>query len=248
MIHPKFADMYDAAKMPLPRNFAARHPFDHGNFNGRDEQLFAWPRTPEETRGELAAYYAVISHMDAQIGRILKALRDGGQLENTIIVFSSDHGLAVGSHGLRGKQSMYEHTIGVPLIMRGPGISKGARLATQCYLRDVFPTLCDLAGIDGPGDRIDGRSLQPALSGEKEQIHPFVVGYFRTFQRMIRYDGWKYIEYPAVDRIQLLHLSEDPDELHDLSDAPQQARTRIGMATTLHRWMKDNGDPLSARQ
>ncbi len=245
MVDPKFGAMYDAAKMPLPKNFAASHPFDHGNFDGRDEKLFAWPRTPEETRGEIAAYYAVISHMDAQIGRVLKALEASGELDNTVIVFSSDHGLGVGSHGLRGKQSMYEHTIGVPLVMAGPGISKGRRLATQCYLRDLFPTLCDLAGIEGPRERIDGRSLQPALLGEKDQIHPFVVGYFRSFQRMIRYSGWKYIEYPAVNRVQLFHLAEDPDELHDLSDDPQQASTRIGMATTLHRWMKDNGDPLA---
>jgi arylsulfatase A-like enzyme len=246
MVDPKFGAMYDAAKMPLPKNFAAWHPFDHGNFDGRDEKLFAWPRTPEETRGEIAAYYAVISHMDAQIGRVLKALEASGELGNTVIVFSSDHGLGVGSHGLRGKQSMYEHTIGVPLVMSGPGISKGKRLATQCYLRDLFPTLCDLAGVKGPGERIDGRSLQPALLGEKEQIHPFVVGYFRTFQRMIRYSGWKYIEYPAVKKVQLFHLAEDPDELHDLSDDPKRASTRIGMATTLHRWMKENGDPLSA--
>ena len=246
MVEPEFEKMYDAAKMPLPKNFAAEHPFDHGNFDGRDEKLFAWPRTPEETRGELAAYYAVISHMDAQIGRVLKVLEASGELANTIVVFSSDHGLGVGSHGLRGKQSMYEHTIGVPLIMAGPGISNGKRLATQCYLRDLFPTLCDLTGVEGPGERIDGRSLQPALLGEKEQIHPFVVGYFRTFQRMIRYSGWKYIEYPAVNRVQLFHLSGDPDELHDLSGDPQRARRRIGMATTLHRWMKDNGDPLSA--
>jgi arylsulfatase A-like enzyme len=245
MVHPDFAAMYDEAKMPLPKNFAAEHPFDHGNFDGRDEKLFAWPRTAEETRGELAAYYAVISHMDAQIGRILKALARSGELENTVIVFSSDHGLGVGSHGLRGKQSMYEHTIGVPLVMRGPGISTGKRLATQCYLRDLFPTLCDLVGIDGPGEAIDGRSLQPAIKGEKSEIHPFVVGYFRRFQRMIRYSGWKYIEYPAADRIQLFHLSEDPDELHDLSNDPNHSKTRVGMASTLHRWMKANRDPLA---
>ena len=248
MIHPKYADMYDAAKMPLPRNFAARHPFDHGNFDGRDEQLFAWPRTPVETRAELAAYYAVISHMDAQIGRVLKMLSNSGKLENTIIVFSSDHGLGVGSHGLRGKQSMYEHTIGVPLVIAGPGIAKGQRLATQCYLRDLFPTLCDLAGVDGPGDRIDGLSLLPALRGEKKQIHPFIVGYFRNFQRMVRDENWKYIEYPAADRQQLFHLSDDPDELHDLSADPTHVRTKAALAITLHRWMKNHGDPLTARK
>lgn len=245
MIHPEYADMYDPDKMPLPKNFAAEHPFDHGNFDGRDEKLFNWPRTPEETRGELAAYYAVISHMDAQIGRILGALDKNGQLENTIVVFSSDHGLAVGSHGLRGKQSMYEHTIGVPLLMRGPGLEMGKRLATQCYLRDLFPTLCDLAGIAGPGMKIDGRSLQPAISGEKTQIHPFVVGYFRTFQRMIRDTEWKYVEYPAVGETQLFHLAEDPHELHDLSDDPDQVKVKVTLARRLHGWLEEHGDPLT---
>jgi arylsulfatase A-like enzyme len=184
--------------------------------------------------------------MDAQIGRVLKALSDSGKGENTLVVFSSDHGLGVGSHGLRGKQSMYEHTIGVPLVMAGPGISKGKRLATQCYLRDLFPTLCDLAGVTGPGEKIDGRSLLPALRGEKKQIYPFVVGYFRNFQRMVRDENWKYIEYPAADRQQLFHLSEDPDELHDLADDPIHVKTKAALAITLHRWMKDHGDPLSA--
>ena len=248
MVDPEFGKLYDAAKMPLPKNFAARHPFDHGNFDGRDEKLFAWPRTPEETRGELAAYYAVISHMDAQIGRVLKALEASGEYENTLIVFSSDHGLGVGSHGLRGKQSMYEHTIGVPLVMSGPGISKGERLATQCYLRDLFPTLCDLSGIKGPEKRIDGRSLQPAIKGEKEQVHPFVVGYFRTFQRMIRDTSWKYIEYPAVGRQQLYHLTDDPDELKDLSNDPRYASKKESLTAALHEWMAATGDPIAAEQ
>ena len=81
------------------------HPFDHGNFSGRDEKLFEWPRTPDMVREELAVYYAVISHMDQQVGRILKALEDAGQRRTPLIIFSSDHGLAVGSHGLRGKQN-----------------------------------------------------------------------------------------------------------------------------------------------
>ena len=245
MVHPKFAEMYDSRKMPLPKNFAEKHPFDHGNYDGRDEQLFAWPRTPEETRGELAAYYAVISHMDAQIGRVLQALETSGELENTIIVFTSDHGLGVGSHGLRGKQSMYEHTIGVPLLMRGPGIPEDKRLPTQCYLRDLFPTLCDLAGLDGPGKKIDGLSLQPALRGDKEQIHPFVVGYFRTFQRMIRDANWKYVEYPQVGRQQLFHISDDPDELNDLSHDAAHNATKATLAASLHHWMQANGDPLA---
>src|SRR3954467_7503043 len=158
--------------MPLPANFRPEHPFDHGNLPGRDEALLPFPRTADDIRQELACYYAVISHMDEQIGRILQALDDSGRRENTIVIFTSDHGLAIGSHGLVGKQNMYEHTINVPLVITGPGIRAGQRVDTQCYLRDLFPTMCELAGIAAP--ETDGRSLVPAIHGEKTESHPFI--------------------------------------------------------------------------
>lgn len=242
MLPPKWETAYKPEDMPLPKNFLAQHPFDHGNFEGRDEKLFLWPRTPEETRREIAAYYAVISHMDEQIGRIIEALRTTGELKNTIVAFSSDHGLGVGSHGLRGKQNMYEHTIGVPLIMRGPGIAAGKQFAAQCSLRDVFPTLCDVAGVSGPANRIDGKSLLPVLNGTARQIHPFVTGYFRNFQRMIRTEEWKYIEYPAANRTQLFHLTEDPNETLDLSSDPNTQETRQRLAGQMRDWFRARGD------
>lgn len=241
-----YEDAYDAKAMPLPKNFMARHPFDHGNFEGRDEKLFLWPRTPAETRGELAAYYAVISHMDAQIGRVLAALEETGKLDNTIVVFTSDHGLGVGSHGLRGKQSMYEHTIGVPLLMRGPGIPKGRQIAAQCVLRDLFPTLAALAGIESPGKRVDGLSLKPVLAGDTEHVHPFITGYFRNFQRMIRTDRWKYVEYPAVDEQQLFDLHADPHELTILIDSPEASEVKDRLKRQLRQWQRENGDPLGS--
>jgi len=124
LIPTGYEGKYRAANLPLPKNFKTEHPFDHGNLRGRDEVLFAFPRSPDELKAELAAYYAVISHMDAQIGRILTALADRGLADNTLLIFTADHGLALGSHGLTGKQNMYEHTINVPLIMRGPGIAR----------------------------------------------------------------------------------------------------------------------------
>jgi arylsulfatase A-like enzyme len=242
----EFQDAYDPEKMPLPANFLAEHPFDHGNFAGRDEKLFRWPRTEKETRGELAAYYSVISHMDAQIGRIVKSLDESGKLDNTVIVFASDHGLGVGSHGLRGKQSMYEHTIGVPLLMRGPGIPSGRRLKAQCVLRDLFPTLCALTGIPEPGNRVDGLSLKPVIDGQVEQVRPFVVGYFRSFQRMIRTPDWKYIEYPEVERQQLFDLQADPNELTNLIDDPDSRKVTDQLKRQLRKWQRANGDPLGS--
>lgn len=245
MLPPNWGTTYKPDEMALPKNFLPEHPFDHGNFDGRDEKLFLWPRTPEETRREIAAYYAVISHMDAQIGRILDALKQTGELENTVIVFSSDHGLGIGSHGLRGKQNMYEHTIGVPLLMRGPGIPKQSQFSAQCCLRDLFPTLCDLVGIKGPGQKIDGISLAPILAGKARQVYPFVTGYFRNSQRMIRTEEWKYIEYPAVNKQQLFQLTADPDETKNLIDDESFKEVRQHLAAQMHQWFLEHGDPRS---
>ena len=235
--------LYDPDKLPVPPNFLPEHPFDHGNFRGRDELLFEWPRTRPMVRDELAVYYAVISHMDAQIGRILAALDDTQQRENTIIIFTSDHGLAIGSHGLRGKQSMYEHTIGVPLMLSGPGVPRNRRTDAPCYLRDLFPTVCDLCGIAAP-DAVEGRSLRPVLAGTVETVHPFAVGYFRSFQRMIRTDEWKLIWYPQLDRYQLFDLRNDPHELRDVSKASGHEEVIAGLRTRLETWLREHGDPL----
>jgi len=242
-----YEGMYDPDKMPLPKNFMEQHPFDHGNFNGRDEVLFEFPRTPQETRNELAAYYAVISHLDAQVGRIVQSLKDTQQFNNTVIVYTSDHGLGVGSHGLRGKQSMYEHTIGVPCVMSGSGIPSDLRSDAQCYLRDLYPTTCDLAGIPIP-DSVQGKSLKPVLAGNRQQIYEAVFGSFRNFQRMIRTEEWKLIRYPKVNRTQLFNVKHDPDELHDLSSAVDKQDLVQELSDRLLKWQKLNNDPLLAQQ
>ena len=242
LIPPGWEGRYEPAKMALPKNFLAEHPFDHGNLKGRDEVLLAMPRQPDEVRAELAAYYAVISALDEQIGRIVSALQTTGQLDHTLIIFTTDQGLAVGSHGLMGKQNMYEHTLGVPLIFRGPGVPQGERREAQCYLRDLFPTACDFAGIPTP-DTVQSRSLLPALRDAQKQVHPFVVGYFTDTQRAIREGPWKLVLYPQVKRTQLFDLAHDPDEMTDLSAQPEHA----GRVTDLHgklvAWLKENADP-----
>lgn len=243
LIPTGYRDRYDPRAMPLPTNFLAQHPFDHGNFDGRDEKLFEWPRTPKETRRELAAYYSVIEHLDAQIGRIVQALAARDQLDNTIVVFASDHGLAVGSHGLRGKQNMYEHTIGVPLIMAGPGIPGDRRSAAQCYLRDIAATVLDLAEIPIPAG-MDSRSLKPVLHGSAEQIHKAVFGYFRQSQRMIRTEQWKLIRYPEIDRWQLFDLTHDPGELADLSPVPAHQDVLHSLQSQLLDWQRSVHDPV----
>jgi arylsulfatase A-like enzyme len=242
----EFQTRYRAGDMQVPPNFLPEHPFDHGNLRGRDELLFAWPRTHEEVRDELACYYAVIAHLDQQVGRILDALDRTGQTENTIVIYSSDQGLGVGSHGLRGKQNMYEHTIDVPLIVRGPDVRAGVRSDAQVYLRDLYPTTCEAAGVTPPSS-IEGRSFWPILEGRAQEGYPFVVGYFRDTQRMIRTDRWKLVEYPQVQRTQFFDLATDPDELHDLSNDPAQEPTIAKLHEQLHTWLREHGDPLEAR-
>jgi arylsulfatase A-like enzyme len=241
---PGYEKKYEPGKLPLPANFSAEHPFDHGNIRGRDDVLLPFPRTADDVRQELACYYAVISHLDEQIGRIFKALDDTGQRDNTLVIFTADHGLAIGSHGLVGKQNMYEHTINVPLLIAGPGIPSGQQRAAQCYLRDLFPTICELAGLVAP--QVDGQSLALILRGEKDEIYPFIVGYFQDSQRMIRESHWKLCWYPKVDRCQLFNLENDPSELHDLIAEPMHAPRIADLRGKLLRWLKDHNDPLAA--
>jgi len=246
LMPPGYDDRYDWQTIPLPKNFVAEHPFDHGNLLGRDERLLTRPHTRDQVRQLTAMYYCVITHMDEQIGRILQALEDTGQGRNTIVIFSSDQGVALGSHGLRGKQNMYEHTIGVPLVLRGPGIPPGRRRAAQVYLRDLFPTVCDLTGTKIP-ESVEGRSFAGVLRGREETIHPTVFCYFRDKQRMVRTDRWKLIHYPQIARWQLFDLENDPHEIHDLVDDAAYADVTAHLKAKLVDWQQQVGDPLLAK-
>jgi len=209
-----YHDKYNAAKPPLPPNFLPQHPFDNGDMTVRDERLAPWPRTPDVTRQHLADYYAAIEFMDAQIGRILSALKESGQYEKTLIVFSSDHGLAIGSHGLFGKQNLYDHSMHAPLIFRGPGIPAGKQSDALCYLLDIFPTLGTLTGVEAP-ETSEGKSLVGAMNGKRVRENVFTA--FMKFQRAVRDERWKLIVYPQINKMQLFDLQNDPAETKDLS-------------------------------
>lgn len=233
---------YDPAKMPLPANFAKDHPFDHGNRGGRDEILLPIPRVESEVREELALYYAMITDLDAQLGRILDTLATTGHTDDTIIIFTSDQGLALGSHGLLGKQNEYEHSIRSPFIICGPGLPKNERSTALIELQDIFPTLCDLTGIPIPAT-VRSKSLAPLLRHQTNRVHDFVTGVFTDTQRMICDERWKYVLYPKANREQLFDLQADPDELHDLGIDPAHASKRDAMKSRLETWRRENGDP-----
>jgi arylsulfatase A-like enzyme len=235
---PGYEDKYKAADLKLPPNFLPKHPFDHGNFEGRDERLLPWPRTKDDVLDELAVYYAVVDHIDKQVGRIIEQLRSDGRLKNTYVIFTSDHGLALGSHGLMGKQNMYEHTIRVPLVIAGPDVPGDKRNQALCYLRDLYPTICDLAGVPIP-ESVEGRSLNPVIKGKQDSVYSEVYGYFRDKQRMVRDNRFKLIHYPHLDRNQLFDLQEDPHEQNDLSDDRRYSKVLRSLQEKLARKTKD---------
>jgi arylsulfatase A-like enzyme len=174
-------------------------------------------------RQHLADYYACIEFLDAQVGRIIDALKTTGQLENTIIVFTSDHGLAIGSHGLFGKQNLYEHSMRSPLIIAGPGIAKNKQTEAMCYLLDIYPTLGALANVPAPPGS-EGRSLLPVILGTSATHRDVIFTAYIDSQRAVRDDRWKLIVYPQINKKQLFDLQNDPDELHDLSADPNHAK------------------------
>ena len=245
LLPPGEAYRYDPATIPLPRNFLPIHPFDHGNLLGRDERLLPWPRTPALIRADLAAYYAVVSHLDAQVGRLLGRLAERGLDRSTFVIYTSDHGLALGSHGLRGKQNMYEHTVGIPLVVRGPGIPPGTRRGAACYLRDLLPTCCELASLPVP-EGLDGRSQAAVLRGQAESVYREVVGYFADSQRMIRDGRWKLIRYPRTGHVQLFDLARDPEERENLAGDPAVAETRARLDASLSAALAALGEPPAA--
>ncbi len=233
---------FKAPDIELPANFRAQHPFDHGNINGRDEMIVPAPRSGEDVKRERAVYYALLQNLDAQVGRILRALEERGALANTVVIFTSDQGLALGSHGLMGKQNEYEHTANVPLILAGPGIPEGRTIPAQCALRDLYPTVCEMVSVPIPAS-VQGLSLLPVLSGAKEAVHDAIYGYYTDTQRMIRTaDGWKLIWYPKAGRTQLFHVREDPQELHDLSEASSAQGRLERLRQELQKWLQDQGD------
>ena len=245
MAPQKYAAMYPPDKIKLPPNFMPEHPFDNGEMKIRDEKLAPWPRTPEIIRQHIAAYYAMITHLDDQIGRVLQALQQSGRAENTIIVFASDNGLAVGQHGLMGKQNLYDHSVRVPLVFTGPGIPKGEKRDAFCYLLDIYPTLCNFTGLPVP-KTVEGKNLLPALRNPKEHIRDSLFLAYRYFQRGVRRDGWKLIKYNVKGRqtTQLFHVQDDPWELKNLADDPAHTERLKSLTRLLKQWMRQLDDPL----
>lgn len=222
----EYLNLYRPDEIKLPPNFQPEHHFDTGMIRIRDEMLAGFPRTEKEVRKHIAEYYAMISHVDARIGDLIDTLESTGQLDNTIIVLGGDNGLAVGQHGLFGKQSCYEHSVHIPMLISGPGVPANQQRDAMCYLADAFPTLCELADIDIP-DTVETQSLLPILEGDNAQSRDSLIFAMVDNQRAIRQGNWKLIE-TAVDGTrctQLFDLQTDPWEMTNLAGRAQHRAT-----------------------
>lgn len=249
---------------PLQENYLPAHPFFHGHPKLRDEERVSgvWKNRDEQSvRNELGREYACVENIDIQIGKVLKKLEDMDELDNTYIIYTSDHGIAIGRHGLMGKQNLYEHTWRVPFIVKGPGIKPGRRVEGNIYLLDILPTLCELAGIEIPAT-VDGTSFKPVLSGKRKRMRDVMYGVYsggtKPGMRCVKKGDWKLVKYDLMDgairETQLFNLAENPHEYlpehqqsgdmeTNLAGDPLYADKLVEMEALLLEEMEKNDDP-----
>jgi choline-sulfatase len=238
------------SKQPkLPANYLPEHPFHHGHPNLRDEVDVqgVWKRRDEATiRNEMGREFACSENIDIQIGRVLKKLEEMGELGNTYIFYTADHGIAIGRHGLQGKQNLYEHTWRVPFIAKGPGIKTG-RVQGNIYLLDILGTMCDLAGIKPP-KTIESTSFRPVLEGKQQAVRDVMFGVYcggtKPGMRSVKKGDWKLIKYDVLDgkvrQTQLFNLKDNPDELIKEHHDPKVAQLTENMPRTDQVNLADN--------
>ncbi|WP_282124666.1 sulfatase-like hydrolase/transferase [Algibacter mikhailovii] len=248
---PKYIDMYPLENLTVPKSYVPEYPFRHDIANGndlRDEALAPFPRTEFAIKVHKQEYYASISHVDAQIGLILEALEQSGKMDNTYIFLSADHGLAMGRHGLLGKQSLFDHSMRPPMILLGPDIPKNKKINADVYLQDIMATSLELAGIEKP-KYVEFNSFLKLAKGEsQESSYDAIYGAYLNVQRMIRKDGYKLLIYPAINKTLLFDMNNDPEEMHDLSELPEHKKRLKSLFKDLLQLQKDMDDPLDLNQ
>lgn len=242
----EYVDMYPLDSIRVPENFLPEYPYADAicGKNMRDERLMPYPRTEYAVKRNRQEYFATITYMDHHIGRMLDALEASGKADNTYIIFTADHGLSVGHHGLVGKQNMYEHSMRPPFIVVGPGITANSNIDTPIYLQDAMATALDLAGVERP-DYVEFNSLMPLIRGEKKVQYDRMYGKYTDRQRMIIKGDWKLIFYPTAEKkLRLFNLKKDPQEMHDLIENPEYASVVQTLRAEFVELQKEMGDTL----
>lgn len=244
----EYIDMYPLDNISVPKSFMPEYPYAETMGSGknlRDEKLAPFPRTEYAVKVNRQEYYAITTHLDDQLKDIIYRLEKNGLKENTYILFSSDHGLSVGEHGLLGKQNMYDHSIRVPLMVVGPNIPKEKKIATDVYLQDVMATALDLGGVEKP-EYVEFNSLMDQINtNDSKGNYEAIYGtYEKNSQRMIRKGGYKLIVYPKSEKVLLYNLNEDPEELNDIALKPENKEKIKTLFSELIELQNEMGDQL----
>lgn len=242
-----YLDRFPVEHVPVPASFLPMYPHARNIGCGielRDERLAPFPRTEYAVKVHRREYLAILAHLDDQIGRVLRALETSGEAGQTWIFLTSDHGLALGSHGLMGKQNMYEHSLRVPFLVAAPGAVEGRRIDAPIYLQDAMPTVLDLAGVKTP-ETTGFHSLLPLLRGDASaHAYSAIYGAYMDKQRAIIDGGWKLIAYPDARVLRLYHCASDPSEIEDLAGDPAHRERRMALLRKLAKLQRQLGDPL----
>jgi len=223
----------DSAMLPeLPPNHRSR-PKAPAILEKLAYQLFT---SDEQWRYYLYAYYRMVEMLDLDVGRLLQAVEMAGELDSTVVIFTSDHGEGGGRHQHVQKWYPYDEAVKVPLVISCPGrIREGYRdTAHLVSTADLVPTLCDYAGIKTPPD-ICGTSLRPFLEGKPTDGHEFVAAEVRVSGRMIRTSRYKYVRFAGDPVEQLFDMRNDPWEMKNLIDTPG-----LGAEIRAHRKLLDD--------
>ena len=219
----KFYDRYSRASIDMPRLRGTAERPDHPvlqtlqNVWDYDRHF----RDDDHIREVRLSYYALVSFLDHNIGKVLKALDESGQAEETLVIYLSDHGEMLGNHGLWAKMNMYEESAAIPLIISGPGIAAGARCEVPASHVDLQPTILRAHALEQPAatTALPGVALQELASGadtERAVLSEYHETGAVTGMFMLRWRNWKYIAYPGF-RPQLFDLAADPAEATDLA-------------------------------
>jgi len=245
----RFANMFRPEDMKLPDTWGkvdlASAPKEIQSRIARDKSCPEL-KDPEQAKRRIARYYANLAQMDDSLGKVLAALKDLGLEEDTIVVYTSDHGEMLGEHGLWGKFVFYEPSVAVPLTFRVPGLTEaGARSKTHVSLTQVMPTLLDLCGLPVPSG-LDGGSLvadlhEPSRTRDTEVFSEHALP-TRDARYMIRRGDFK-LNYWIDDMPELFNLKEDPKEMRNLAILPEHKGRREEMKSRLFAWYKPPEKP-----
>ena len=240
-IPAEYYDLYRDEDIPMPQNTLAQTEQDaHSQRLLKVIDLWDKPLSDEAIRRARRAYFGSCSYVDAKIGELLKTLRECELADDTIIVFSGDHGDMLGDRGLWYKMHWFEMAARVPLIVHAPARYASARVSQHVSTLDLLPTFVDMAGAQiDTRLPMDGRSLVPQLQGQSgtdEVFGEYMAEGSKTPLVMIRRGPWKFI-YSQDDVCMLYHLPQDPQERHNLAEDPAHAATvQAFLSETLQRW------------